>query len=66
MRKREQWKHIIQMVKRKERRENALALRAEEGRGKLRKAAGNSKHIAIRRYPNGAIRMGEAHTSYTE
>ncbi len=54
------------MVKRKERRENALALRAEEGRGKLRKAAGNSKHIAIRRYPNGAIRMGEAHTSYTE
>ena len=62
----EKEKHIIQMVKRKERRENALALRADEGRGKLRKAAGNSKHITIRRCPNGAIRTSKPCTSYTE
>jgi len=43
-----------------------LALGAEEGRGKLRKAAGISKHEMIRRYPNGAIHMREAHVSYTE
>ena len=43
-----------------------MALGADEGRGKLRKAAGISKHELIRRYPNGAIRMGEAHASYTE
>ena len=32
--------------------EDALVYGAEEGRGKLRKAAGRSKHPAIRRYPN--------------
>ena len=32
--------------------EDALVYGAEEGRGKLRKAAGRSKHLAIRRYPN--------------
>ena len=37
--------------------ENALALGAEEGRGKLRKAAGIGKHNTIRRCPNGAIRI---------
>ena len=36
----------------KERRVDALALRAEEGRDKLRKAAGRSKYPSIRRYPN--------------
>ena len=45
---------------------NALALGADEGRGKLRKAAGISKHDMIRRYPNGAIRMDNIHASYTE
>ena len=40
----------------KGRRANALASEAEEGRGKLRKAAGSGKHTSIRRYPNGAIR----------
>lgn len=40
-------------VKWKERRVDALALRAEEGRDKLRKAAGRSKYPMIRRYPNG-------------
>ena len=37
----------------KERMVDALALEAEEGRDKLRKAAGGSKYSAIRRYPNG-------------
>jgi len=36
----------------KEHRANALALRADEGRGKLRKATGNCKQVPIRRYPN--------------
>lgn len=36
----------------KERREDALALRAEEGRDKLRKALGRSKYPLIQRYPN--------------
>ena len=40
-------------VKQKERRVDALALRAEEGRDKLRKAAGRSKYPAIRGCPNG-------------
>ena len=32
---------------------DALALKADEGRGKLRKASGSCKQILIRRYPNG-------------
>ena len=43
-----------------------MALGADEGRGKLRKAAGISKHELIRRCPNGAIRMSEAHASHGE
>ena len=35
-----------------EHRADALALGAEEGRDKLRKAAGRSKYPLIRRYPN--------------
>ena len=31
-----------------------MALRGEEGRDKLRKAAGIGKYELIRRYPNGA------------
>ena len=42
-----------------ERTEDALASGGEEGRGKLRKAAGISKHELIRRYPNGATRRAE-------
>ena len=33
---------------------NALALRGEEGRSTLRKAAGRREHPLIRGYPNGA------------
>ena len=47
----------------KERRVDALALRAEERRDKLRKAAGRSKYPSIRRYPNGETRMRSPHTS---
>ena len=37
----------------KERRVDALALRADERRDKLRKASGRSKYPLIRRYLNG-------------
>jgi len=43
-----------------------LALGAEEGRGKLRKASGICKQEMIRGCPNGAIRMCEAHASLSE
>ena len=36
---------------------NALALGGDEGRGKLREAAGIGKHELIRRYPNGVTRQ---------
>jgi hypothetical protein len=36
-----------------------VALRGEEGRDKLRKAAGIGTHEVIRRYPNGATQHVE-------
>ena len=36
---------------------NALALRGDEGRDKLRKAAGIGTYKLIRRYPNGQPSM---------
>jgi hypothetical protein len=44
----------------KESMEDASELSGEEGRGKLRKAAGRSKHPVIRRLPNGVTRLGES------
>ena len=41
----------------KERRVNALAPGAEEGRGKLRKAAERRKQPSTRRCPNGATHL---------
>ncbi len=38
---------------------DALALGGEEGRDKLRKAAGRSKYPQIRGRPNGATRRGD-------
>lgn len=38
-------------------------MRGEEGRDKLRKAAGIGTYELIRRYPNGATRMVEDRTS---
>ena len=40
-----------------ERRVDALALRADERRDKLRKASGRSKYPLIRRYLNGETRL---------
>ena len=42
---------------------DALALGGEEGRDKLRKAAGRSKYPLIRGYPNGATRQAEGLSS---
>ena len=36
-----------------------MASGGDEGRGKLRKAAGNCKQVLIRRCPNGATRTVE-------
>ena len=47
----------------KERRVDALALRAEERRDKLRKAAGRSKYPLIRRYPNGETHLDRLQVS---
>ena len=37
-----------------------MALRADERRDKLRKAAGRGKYFMIRRYLNGATHYGKA------
>ena len=50
----------------KGRRADALAPGAEEGRDKLRKAAGRSKYPVIRRYPNGETRQKELLSPYDE
>ena len=50
----------------KERREDALALRAEERRDKLRKAAGRSKYLSIRRCLNGETRLRKPQSPCTE
>ena len=49
-----------------EHRADALALRAEERRDKLRKAAGSGKYTMIRRYLNGETHAGRACVSITE
>ena len=53
-------------VKQKEHRVDALAPGADEGRDKLRKAAGRSTYPVIRRYPNGETRMEGLHAPYGE
>ena len=45
---------------------DALALRGDEGRGKLRKAAVRSKHPVIRRSPNGGTHMSTTHVLPSE
>ena len=52
--------------KQKGRRADALALTADEGRDKLRKASGRSTYPSIRRFPNGATRMDRLHASIRE
>ena len=58
--------HRKKAVKQKERRADALALGAEEGRDKLRKAAGRSKYPLNRRYPNEGTHMEKLHVPYHE
>ena len=53
-------------LSKKERRVDALALRAEEGRDKLRKATGRSKYPLIRGCPNGETHMRTPHVSIHE
>ena len=53
-------------MKQKERRVDALALRADERRDKLRKAAGSGKYTSIRRYLNGETHMRIPHVSISE
>ena len=50
----------------KEHTENALASGDEEGRDKLRKAAGRSKYPLIRRYPNGETHYSNTVVPYNE
>ena len=50
----------------KERREDALALRADERRDKLRKAAVRSKYPLTRRCLNGETRLSKPQSTYTE
>ena len=45
---------------------DALALRGDEGRGKLRKAAVRSKHPLTRRFPNGGTHMSTTHVLPSE
>ena len=55
-----------QRLSKKERRADALALRAEERRDKLRKAVGRSKYPVIHGYLNGETHMDRLHVSMTE
>ena len=50
----------------KERRADALALRADERRDKLRKAVGRSKYPLIHRYLNGETRLRKPQSPLTE
>ena len=43
-----------------------MALRADERRDKLRKAAGSGKYTMIRRYLNGETHMSKPHVPCTE
>ena len=50
----------------KGRKGNALALGADEGRDKLRKATGSRKWALIRGYPNGETRQSNTLSAITE
>ena len=50
-------------VTQKERRADALALRADERRDKLRKASGRSKYPSIRRFLNGETHLSRPQVS---
>ncbi len=54
---------VSERPSKKERRADALALRADERRDKLRKASGRSKYPMIRRFLNGETHMRSPHVS---
>ena len=53
-------------LSKKERRADALALRADERRDKLRKAAGSGKYTMIRRYLNGETHVRKPYVPISE
>ena len=55
--------YAIYRLSEEERRVDALALRADERRDKLRKASGRSKYPLIRRYLNGETRLSKPQSS---
>ena len=57
---------LVARLSKKERRVDALALRAEERRDKLRKAMGRSKYPLIHGFLNGETHMRKPHVSITE
>ena len=59
-------KDCIQWLSEEEHRADALALRADERRDKLRKAAGSGKYTVIRRYLNGETHVREPYVSMPE
>ena len=56
----------INWLSKKERRVDALALRADERRDKLRKASGRSKYPLIRRSLNGETYLSVPQVTYGE
>ena len=59
-------RYASKRLSKKERRVDALALRAEERRDKLRKAAGSGKYTMIRGYLNGATHLERLQVLHTE
>ena len=57
---------LIARSSEQERRVDALALRADERRDKLRKAVGRSKYPVIHRYLNGETRLRKPQPPLTE
>ena len=51
--------YVNERLSYKEHRVDALALRADEGRDKLRKATGRSKYPLSRGYPNGGTHLSK-------
>ena len=56
-------RYASKRLSKKERRVDALALRADERRDKLRKASGRSKYPTIRRYLNGETQLSRPQLS---
>ena len=59
-------RYASKRLSKKERRVDALALRADERRDKLRKATGRSKYPSIRRFLNGETWLEELQSLHSE